>query len=107
MKEGGCCLPPSYVRAVNFHNSTGKDANIIVTFESGAKETLVCKESSDLHVEREIDQGSFTTVDPVLEFTVDHPSKETNIASENIKGVEIRNYDIGENGLVKCLGVKE
>ena len=43
MSEGGCCLPPCYVRAVNFHNATGTDAQISVVFESGEKQTLSCK----------------------------------------------------------------
>ena len=32
-----CALPPRYLRAANFQNKTGVDANIDVTFESGAK----------------------------------------------------------------------
>ena len=32
-----CVLPPRYLRAANFLNKTGIDANIDVTFESGAK----------------------------------------------------------------------
>ena len=59
-------IPPSYLRGVNFHNSTGVDAQVHVTFESGAHETYTAVQNGDLVVERSIDQGSYTTVDPIL-----------------------------------------
>ena len=80
-------LPPNYVRSINFHNSTGVDATVHVSFESGAKETYTAKENSDLKVEKDIDHGTWQGVDPVVEFTVSHAGKESKVVSEDIKGV--------------------
>jgi hypothetical protein len=50
MKSNTSSIPPNYLRAVNFQNKTGIDAEIDVTFDSGTKTTFTAKQSSDLNV---------------------------------------------------------
>jgi hypothetical protein len=62
-------ISPNYVRSVILENKTGVDVNIEVSYKSGQKANFtVGKDPVD--VEKEIDQGGYSTVDSVLEFKV-------------------------------------
>lgn len=65
-----CGLPsPQYVSAITFENQSGKDVNIEVHFKSGHSENYTSG-NQPLEVQRILDHGGYSSVDPIQSFNV-------------------------------------
>ncbi len=83
--------PPKYVRAIHFKNSTSSKVNVICTFNSQVFENYELAANETLKVEREENQGSYTTVDHITRFSV----KSNELVEEMIMDPDgVRIYDV-------------
>ena len=90
-------LPPKYVRAINLDNKTKTNISVISTFKSGATETYNILPDEKTKISREIDQGTFKTVDPIEKLEVSS-GEITQVLTFDPQGVEIRNYQVNLDG---------
>lgn len=89
-----CCKPPSYIRGVHFNNASGHAAKANVKFASGETKTFDLPAGVVTEVEKGINQGSYETVDPILDFSVEANGK-TNAINDAAAKIQIRHYTIG------------
>lgn len=86
-------LPPKYVRAINLDNQTNTDISVIATFKSGTTETYNIPPNGNTKISREINQGTFKTVDPIEKLEVSS-GEIKQVLTFDPQGVEIRNYQV-------------
>jgi hypothetical protein len=85
--------PPQYVRAINFTNSSNGTIVVSCSHQSGEFTNIELSANATQTVEREIDHGSWTAVDPILSFS----ATGNNLAHQSVlapQGVEIHNVNI-------------
>jgi hypothetical protein len=98
MNFGASCRPPSYIRAINLNNTTGNTVKVLVHFQSGTSETYEIAANGSVKVEKEINHGSYSSVDPVLRA---HIEEANALLAFDPVGVQILTYNItDENGAV-------
>jgi len=90
--------PPSYVRAANFTNQSSKEVTIIAHFQSGETQNFQIPLLSNMNVEREINHGSYTTVDPISKIEANHVSTLFQTLEFQPEGIEIHEYVIKDEG---------
>jgi hypothetical protein len=88
---------PNYLRALFIENASGESATAKAQFESGNSQNYNIPDASEVKVERDVDKGGWTAVDPITNFTVKAAGKEVGL-EEPPKGVEIRKYRILPGG---------
>ena len=88
------CRPPRYVRSVNLNNNTANPIQVLANFQSGVQTTFDIAAGSSVVVERDVNQGSYTTVDPVQNISV---VGRNNLLGFDPDGVRIYTYNINEN----------
>ena len=95
---GATLLPtPQYIRSAEFDNQCGSLANIELTFESGESESNELLDGQQKLVEKMIDMGGWSAVDPITSMSVSIKGVATSI-TEPALGVEKRMYTINSNG---------
>lgn len=94
---GGNCKTPKYIRALNLNNKTSNTIQAKCKFQSGEEENYNINSNEQLKVEKNINKGSYTIVDPIvnLQISANNSAKELNFEPQ---GVEIHTYDISNNG---------
>jgi hypothetical protein len=94
---GTNCIPPKYVRAIHITNSTKGQVILHVKFQSEFQETVELNQNEKKTVEKEINMGSWTAVDPISDVTVTYGNLQKELTLDP-QGVEIRTYNIVEEG---------
>ena len=84
---------PSYCRSATFQNKAGTAVKLIIHFESGETEEHDLTNGSSVKVERSINKGTWTAVDPIKRVEVTGLGQ--NYAFDVItQGVEVLTYVI-------------
>ena len=86
--------PPNYVKAATFHNKAGMKVELLARFDSGAKEEYKVANGSSVKVERTIDKGSWTAVDPIKRVELLGADGQECAFDLVAQGVEIQTYVI-------------
>ncbi len=90
-------LPPKYVRAINFINASNDSVNLNIKFKSGVEVNIQLLQNENKKVEKDIDLGTFTNVDPIVSVRANHGNIHRELAFHP-QGVEIHTYKILNEG---------
>ena len=95
-------VPPNYIRAINLINKTPDIIEAIFKFKSNQEQKYLLNPNEEIKVEKSIDQGTFSSVDPITSLNISTKSLDNDkIKSKEInfvaKGVEISKYEINYN----------
>eukprot|EP00927_Polykrikos_kofoidii_P016480 TRINITY_DN1746_c0_g1_i1.p1 TRINITY_DN1746_c0_g1~~TRINITY_DN1746_c0_g1_i1.p1 ORF type:complete len:108 (+),score=22.24 TRINITY_DN1746_c0_g1_i1:70-393(+) len=85
--------PPQYLRKAKFVNGTGRTVVVKVSFGSNAEEDYVIEDGASAEVERSVDHGAWSAVDPIKTIVVDADGSAFPI-DVSVGGVEIHEYTL-------------
>ncbi len=91
------CRPPKYIRALHVTNSTNGPVTLNVKYQSGQEEIIELAPNKTQTVEKDINMGSWTAVDPITAVTANYGNLERALTLD-AQGVEVRTYTIVEEG---------
>ena len=102
---GKNCKTPDYIRALNLHNKITNSFEAKCKFQSGEEEKYTINQNDEFKIEKTINKGSFSVVDPIENLTLTLISNENNNNNNNSvkeiifepKGVQILTYEISYN----------
>merc|ERR1712168_359220 len=99
MGMGVGMVPPSYLRSAVFINNSNEPVTVKVTFESGEGEEHVVQAGGTENVERDINQGSYSIVDPITAAVVKSASNGVSHVDVSTVGIQQLKFNIGvQNG---------
>jgi len=75
-------VPPKYIRAINFNNDGVNNVTVTATFQSGVIETFQIAQIGTTTIEKDIDQGGWTSVDPIVTFSVNVNGKVSSFGED-------------------------
>lgn len=90
---------PNYVRSATFKNTAEGEVTLKVSFQSGHSEDYTIAAGASRTVERDVENGSHTEVDPITGFTATEGGKTANGDWAAANGVENRSYNIAAGGI--------
>ena len=94
-KEGQTELPtPNYLKAATFHNKAGVEVKLLVYFDSGATDEHDMVNGSSVKVERTIDKGTWTAVDPIKRVELTGPEGKNCEFDVKVSGIAVLSYTI-------------
>jgi len=85
---------PNYVRAVKISNQTNSKVTVTSFFQSGEKINYEIPEQTTIDIEKGIDHGTYTTVDPIESIVAKNPSGMLQSIEFHPHGVEIHEYTL-------------
>ena len=89
-------LPPNYVRSVDVTNQTGNHVTLHATFQSKHQQSYGLAVGQKFHVERDINHGTWTAVDPIVLLTAlgSNNSVLAEKAFTGVTGVQVLNLTL-------------
>merc|ERR1712183_1151766 len=95
MGMGMGMVPPSYLRSAVFINNSNEPVTVRATFESGASEEHVVQAGGSKNVERDINQGSYSIVDPITAAVVESANNGVSHVDVSTVGIQQLKFSIG------------
>lgn len=87
---------PKYIRGISFNNQSGTNAVVTCQFRSGEVQVYTIPAGGGM-IEKAINQGSFSTTDPIVSWSVNVGGVTTNFGDDS-KQIEVRSYTIYPSG---------